>query len=47
MSTTTTITRADVLRLRMQARELTDDRLREDPAILDLGVQDTGPDGAA
>jgi hypothetical protein len=41
------ISRADVLRFRVQAQELDAGRDREDAAILDLGVQDTGPDGAA
>lgn len=40
-------TRADVLRYRIHAQELDARTDRVDAAILDLGVQDTGPDGAA
>ena len=41
------VTRDDVLRFRVRAQELDRDRVaRDDAAILDLGVQDTGPDGA-
>jgi hypothetical protein len=47
MAATTTLTRTDVLRFRVRAQELADDRPRADAAILDLGVQDTGSDGAA
>ncbi|WP_261327113.1 hypothetical protein [Modestobacter marinus] len=44
---TTTVTRADVLGFRVRAHQL--DRAEgtlADTAVLDLGVQDTGPDGA-
>jgi hypothetical protein len=46
MSTPTTVTREQVLRHRVAAHEL--DRVGDhsDAAVLDLGVQDTGPDGA-
>jgi hypothetical protein len=46
MSTPTTLTREQVLRYRVAAHEL--DRVgdHDDAAVLDLGVQDTGPDGA-
>jgi hypothetical protein len=40
-------TRTDVLRFRVHAQQLDAKRNRRDAAILDLGVQDTGPDGAA
>ena len=40
--------RDDVLRFRVRAQELDRDRRAgADAAVLDLGVQDTGPDGAA
>ncbi len=41
------VSRADVLRHRVRAQELDRDDGRSDAAVLDLGVQDTGPDGAA
>ncbi len=42
-----TVRRADVLRFRAHAQELdTTSTRRHDAAVLDLGVQDTGPDGA-
>jgi hypothetical protein len=41
------VTRDDVLRFRVRAQELDRSGPRDDAAILDLGVQDTGPDGAA
>jgi hypothetical protein len=46
MSAPTTITRADVLRFRVRAQELARPGSHPDAAILDLGVQDTGPDGS-
>ena len=39
--------RVDVLRFRVRAQELQRDDGGSDEAVLDLGVQDTGPDGAA
>lgn len=39
--------RLDVLRFRIRAQELHRDDGANDAAVLDLGVQDTGPDGAA
>ena len=39
--------RVDVLRYRVRAQELHRDDGGTDAAVLDLGVQDTGPDGAA
>ena len=41
------VTRDDVLRFRVHAQELHRTGSHGDAAILDLGVQDTGPDGAA
>ena len=41
------LSRADVLRYRVRAQELDRGGGRHDAAVLDLGVQDTGPDGAA
>lgn len=41
------VSRADVLRFRVRAQELDRDDGRSDADVLDLGVQDTGPDGAA
>ncbi len=41
------LSRVDVLRFRVRAQELHRDDGRSDTAVLDLGVQDTGPDGAA
>ena len=41
------VSRSDVLRYRIRAQELDRDDARSDAAVLDLGVQDTGPDGAA
>lgn len=41
-----TLTRADVLRYRVHAQQLDRDGEHSDAAVLDLGVQDTGPDGA-
>ena len=41
------LSRADVLRYRIRAQELHRGGGRHDAAVLDLGVQDTGPDGAA
>jgi hypothetical protein len=41
------LSRVDVLRHRIRAQELHRDDGRSDAAALDLGVQDTGPDGAA
>jgi hypothetical protein len=41
------VSRADVLRFRVRAQELHRDDHRSDAAVLDLGVQDTGPDGGA
>ena len=40
------VTRDDVLRFRVRAQQLFETGPRADAAILDLGVQDTGPDGA-
>jgi hypothetical protein len=40
------ITREQVLRYRVRTQELDTPGRRSDAAILDLGVQDTGPDGA-
>lgn len=40
-------TREQVLRFRIHAQQLDAGRAQRDAAILDLGVQDTGPDGAA
>lgn len=39
------LTREDVMRFRVRAQELHRDGGRSDAAVLDLGVQDTGPDG--
>ena len=41
------VSRSDVLRFRVRAQELHRDDGRSDADVLDLGVQDTGPDGAA
>lgn len=41
-----TVTRADVLRHRVHAQQLDREGEHGDAAALDLGVQDTGPDGA-
>lgn len=41
------LSRADVLRYRVRAQELHRSGGRLDADVLDLGVQDTGPDGAA
>ncbi len=41
------VSRVDVLRFRVRAQELHRDDGGSDAAVLDLGVQDTGPDGAA
>jgi hypothetical protein len=41
------VSRADVMRFRVRAQELGREGSRSDAAALDLGVQDTGPDGAA
>ncbi|MGH3334643.1 MAG: DNA glycosylase AlkZ-like family protein, partial [Nocardioides sp.] len=41
------LSRVDVLRFRIRAQELHRDDARPDAAVLDIGVQDTGPDGAA
>ena len=41
------VSRSDVLRFRVRAQELRRDDGRSDADVLDLGVQDTGPDGAA
>jgi hypothetical protein len=41
------VTRDDVLRFRVRAQELHFTDPRDDATILDLGVQETGPDGAA
>lgn len=40
------MSRADVLRYRVHAQQLDRDGAHRDAAVLDLGVQDTGPDGA-
>jgi hypothetical protein len=40
------VTRDDVLRFRVRAQQLDRPGTHADAAILDLGVQDTGPDGA-
>jgi Winged helix DNA-binding domain len=40
------LSRADVLRYRVRAQELHRDGGAQDAAVLDIGVQDTGPDGA-
>lgn len=40
------VTRDDVLRFRVRAQQLDRDGAHDDARILDLGVQDTGPDGA-
>lgn len=39
--------RADVLRFRVRAQQLDREGQYDDARVLDLGVQDTGPDGAA
>ena len=41
------VTREQVLRYRVHAQALDAPRARADSPVLDLGVQDTGPDGAA
>lgn len=41
------LSRADVMRFRVRVQELDREDGRADAAVLDLGVQDTGPDGAA
>jgi Winged helix DNA-binding domain len=41
------VSREDVLRFRVRAQQLDREDGRADAAVLDLGVQDTGPDGAA
>lgn len=41
------LSRADVMRFRVRAQELDHEDGRTDAVVLDLGVQDTGPDGAA
>jgi Winged helix DNA-binding domain len=41
------VPRADVMRFRVRAQELDRQDGRSEAAVLDLGVQDTGPDGAA
>jgi hypothetical protein len=41
------VTRDDVLRFRVHAQELDREGEHDDAAVLDVGVQDTGPDGAA
>ncbi|GAA4732305.1 crosslink repair DNA glycosylase YcaQ family protein [Nocardioides endophyticus] len=46
MSTPTTVIREQVLRYRVAAHELDRVGAHGDTAVLDLGVQDTGPDGA-
>lgn len=46
MRTPTTVTREQVLRHRVAAHELDRAGEHRDAAVLDLGVQDTGPDGA-
>jgi hypothetical protein len=46
MSTPTAVTREQVLRHRVTANELDRAGVHDDAAVLDLGVQDTGPDGA-
>ncbi len=46
MSTPTVVTREQVLRHRVAAHELSRAGDHDDAAVLDLGVQDTGPDGA-
>lgn len=45
MATTVGASRDDVLRFRVDAQELAAVGPRHDAAILDIGVQDTGPDG--
>ena len=40
------VSRVDVMRFRVRAQELDRDDGRSDAAVLDLGVQATGPDGA-
>jgi hypothetical protein len=40
------LSRGDVLRYRVRAQELDRAGARRDAAVLDIGVQDTGPDGA-
>ncbi|MDF1606397.1 winged helix DNA-binding domain-containing protein [Nocardioides sp. YIM 152315] len=47
MSEPTTVSREQVLRFRVAAQQLDREGIHGDAAILDLGVQDTGPDGAA
>lgn len=42
----TTLTREDVLRYRVHAQQLERESGYDDAAVLDLGAQDTGPDGA-
>ncbi|MFC6342627.1 winged helix DNA-binding domain-containing protein, partial [Nocardioides hankookensis] len=46
MSAPPTIGRDQVLRFRVAAQQLDRGGRHRDAAILDLGVQDTGPDGA-
>ena len=47
MARTTRVSRADVLRYRVHVQQLARTGTHDDAAILDLGVQDTGPDGYA
>jgi DNA glycosylase AlkZ-like len=46
MTDATTVSREDVLRFRVHAQELDRTGTHTDAGILDLGAQDTGPDGA-
>ena len=47
MSGMRVVSRSDVLQFRVRAQQLDRDDGRSDADVLDLGVQDTGPDGAA
>src|SRR5690242_1279843 len=46
MSAAPTVSREQVLRFRVAAQQLDRAGRHRDAAVLDLGVQDTGPDGA-
>jgi len=46
MSAPTSVTREQVLRFRVAAQQLDREGRHRDAAVLDIGVQDTGPDGA-
>jgi hypothetical protein len=46
MSAPTSVTREQLLRFRVAAQQLDREGRHQDAAVLDIGVQDTGPDGA-